>query len=445
MNAITPFDNWWSGPINIRSAAEAVRVGRVTPKQLVEASLATIERSEQDVAAWAHVDAERALRSAEEVTAKKRSGALAGIPVGVKDLIDVAGMPTTFGFSAYSGGPAPRDAGCVAALRREGAIILGKTVTTEFGLPTPSITRNPHGTSFTAGGSSSGSAAAVGAGMVPCTVGSQTGGSIILPAAFCGVVGYKPSFGWIGGNGVWALTTGVDAVGALGRSVPDVALLVGVMAGRSGLCALRPAQHPPRIGLCWTPHWQECDQSSQLLLKEAAETLRAHGAVVTDATLPESFRDLSHHFQLIAARDVARSLAHEWDYYGDVISDVARDFITKGQSVSAPAYDKSVEEAALARRALPEVFSSVDVLITPSVPGEAPQSLDTTGSSVFNRDWTLLHVPCVHLPVRRGLQGMPLGLQVVGPTGDDQRTLAAAEWISEQLASSTVPNNDGAT
>jgi Asp-tRNA(Asn)/Glu-tRNA(Gln) amidotransferase A subunit family amidase len=362
------------------------------------------------------------------------SGSLKGIPIGVKDIINTADMPTGYGSSLYETFRPPRDAACVALARHAGALILGKTVTTEFAYFQPGKTRNPHNPDPTPGGSSSGSAAAVASGMVPLAFGTQTAGSVIRPASFCGCVGYKPTFGLIDRTGVRPFADSLDTVGVFATTVQDAAFFASVIAGRPKLHIAAEVLRP-RIGLTRTYAWEAAEPATATALDEAAAWLRAAGLEVCEVALPERWRGLLEAQKTIMAFEAARSHAPEMLTVSDRLSVKLREFLDAGALIAPEDYDAAKALVAEARAGFNDVLDGLDVLLTPSAPGEAPEGLGATGDPVFNRIWTALGVPCISVPGLTGPTGMPVGVQVVGRWGDDRRALAASAAIGQVLLS----------
>jgi amidase len=321
----------------------------------------------------------------------------------------------------------------VALARQAGALILGKTVTTEFAYFQPGKTRNPHDAARTPGGSSSGSAAAVADGMALLALGTQTAGSVIRPASFCGCVGYKPTFGMIDRTGVRPFADSLDTVGVFARTVEDAALFVSVLAGRP---KLRFGNEPtrPRVGLCRSHEWDAAEPAAAAVLDEAAGRLRADGLEVREVVLPERWRGLFDAQKTIMAYEAARACAPEMLTAPDRLSAKLREILQTGAAITPEAYDIARALAAEARAGLTDVLNALDVLMTLSAPGEATQGLEATGDPVFNRVWTLLGTPCVSVPGLTGPSGMPVGIQVVGRLGDDQCTLSASATIARILS-----------
>lgn len=403
-----------------------------TCEALAAACLERIAARESAVHAWAHLDPERALAAARELDRVPRRGPLHGVPVGLKDIIDTAELPTEYGSPIYAGHRPRADAACVALLRRAGCLILGKTVTTEFANNHPSPTLNPHDPAHTPGGSSSGSAAAVADGMVPIALGTQTGGSVIRPAAFCGALAMKPSFGSINRQGTKFVAESLDTIGIFARRVADLALALEALSGRAAPDFASFAGKP-RIGLCRTPRWADADAATQANLEDAARRLARAGANVTDFELPAGSDVLFDRHHVIMGYESARALAWEHAAFPDKLSPTLKPRLEAGWRVSRAEYDEVREAARRCRRALADAIRAVDFLLTPSAPGEAPRSLASTGDPVFNRAWTLFGVPCVTLPFGKGAHGLPLGVQLVGPFDGDSALLGWAQWAAEAL------------
>jgi Asp-tRNA(Asn)/Glu-tRNA(Gln) amidotransferase A subunit family amidase len=424
------------GTLNILSAVEAVRqlaAKKISAEALLVDCLERIASREPVIGAWAHLDREGALSRARQLDRGPWQGMLHGLPIGVKDLIDTVDMPTAYGSAVYAGHRPAWDAPCVVLARAAGAIVLGKTVTTEFATFQPGKTANPHNPRHTPGGSSSGSAAAVADYMVPLAFGTQTAGSVIRPAAFCGAVGFKPTFGTISRVGVKPLSDHLDTVGVLARSVPDAALLVAAVTGRRELLIEHPLAAPPRIGLCRTHEWKEAQPAAMHALEQAGWRLAKAGARVRDVDLPPNFAGLVRAQTEIQLYEQAQSLAFEWLNHRQRLSPRLVETIEAGLAVAPGQYEAALVLARNARRVLSELFTGFDALLAPSATGEAPAGLGATGDPVFSRVWTLLRLPCVNIPCGTGPRGLPLGVQLVGPGGADRETLAAADWAERQL------------
>lgn len=422
---------------NELTAAEAARRiarGQLTSKTLVTACLDRITAHERDVQAWAYFDADLALQQAALADREPPRSPLHGVPVGIKDVIDTVDMPTEYNSPIYRGHRPQWDAACVALLRRAGCVILGKTETTEFANAHPARTRNPHNLAHTPGGSSSGSAAAVADHMVPLALGTQTGGSTIRPAAFCGTVGYKPSFNTINRAGLKFVAESLDTIGILARTAEDAALGMHVLSGRALPDFSRPPADVPRIGLCRTPSWHEADSDTGAAIERAASALEKSGARIADFELPSGSDRLFDEHGAIMGFESARALAWEYQNHRDQISKSLLTRLDEGWQVTRETYDALRGLARDCRRRLADRTRDFDFLLTPSAPGEAPGRLDTTGSSVFNRAWTLLGVPCVTVPCGTGSHGLPLGVQLVGRFDADTELLAWAQWVGQKFS-----------
>jgi Asp-tRNA(Asn)/Glu-tRNA(Gln) amidotransferase A subunit family amidase len=420
---------------SIPNALEATRRivdGSLTCEALTRACLERIAEREQDVQAWQHLDPDAALEAARHID-RFGVGSLKGLPVGVKDIIDTGDMPTGYGSSLYVGFRPPRDAACVALARHAGALMLGKTVTTEFAYFQPGRTRNPHDPGRTPGGSSSGSAAAVAAGMVPLALGTQMAGSVIRPASYCGCVGYKPTFGLIDRTGVRPFADSLDTVGVFARTVDDAAFFASVLTGRP---KLRLSDEPirPRIGLCRTHEWEAAGPATRDALDEAARRLHGTGIAVREVALPECWRGLFEAQKTVMAYEGARACAPEMLTAPDQLSATLRETLKAGAAIAPERYDAARALAADGRAGFSDVLGELDVLLAPSAPDEAPEGLGATGDPVFNRVWTLLGVPCITVPGLSGPSGLPVGVQVVGRPGDDRRALAAAAAVARALS-----------
>ncbi len=414
-------------------AARAMRAGRLTAEALVTACLERIAARDRELAAWVHLGADAALARARELDREPARGPLHGVPVGIKDIFDTADMPTEHGSPIYRGNRPRADAAAVALLRRSGCIILGKTATAEFANMHPPATRNPRNQAHTPGGSSSGSAAAVADGMVPLALGTQTAGSVIRPAAFCGVIGFKPSFGSINRAGVKPVSESLDTVGLFANNVEDAAVALGLLSDRR-IPDFEAAIAPPRIGFVRTGHWHDADAATRAALESAAVKLAAAGAKVSDASLPPAAEALFEEQVRIMNFEAARALAWEFDNHRAAISVTLRARLEDGWATSREQYDGARQVARDARRQFADLMREFDLLMTPSAQGEAPHGLASTGNSLFNRVWTLLGVPCLTLPWGTGANGLPLGIQLVSSAGQDATLLTGARWVERTLA-----------
>jgi len=423
-------------PLNELSAAEAARrieARELTAEALAAACLEHIAERDDAVRAWAFLHARQALAQARELDRMPRRSRLHGVPFGIKDIIDTEDLPTEYNSSIYRGHRPRADAACVALLRRAGCLILGKTVTTEFANNHPSPTRNPHDPAHTPGGSSSGSAAAVADRMVPLALGTQTGGSVIRPAAYCGAFALKPSFGSINRQGTKFVAESLDTIGIFSRTAEDLALALEVLSGRPAP-DFASFTGKPRIGLCRTPRWQDADAATQANLEQAARRLAKAGAAVSDFELPPGSDQLFDRHGIIMGYESVRALAWEYMTFPEQISKSLKPRLDEGWQVTRADYDAVRETARQCRRALADRMREVDFLLTPSAPSEAPRSHESTGDPVFNRAWTLLGVPCVTVPHGKGAHGLPLGIQLVGPFDGDTALLGWAHWTAAALS-----------
>jgi len=353
------------------------------------------------------------------------------MPFGIKDIIDTEDLPTEYGSPVYRGHRPRADAACVALLKAAGCLILGKTVTTEFAQNHPSQTRNPRNPAHTPGGSSSGSAAAVADCMVPLALGTQTGGSVIRPAAYNGAFAIKPSFGSINRQGTKFVAESLGTIGIFARSVEDLAFSLEILSGRK---AHSMDTSSLRIGLCRTPVWGRADAATHDNLEQAAMRVAQAGARVRDFELPAGSLRLFDDWKLVSGFESARALAWEWENHRGDISKTLAPRLEESWKVTREQYDGMRAHARQCRRALMEAMREVDFLLAPSATGEAPASLASTGDPVFNRAWTLLGVPCITIPYGKGSHGLPLGVQLVGAFDSDSALLAQADWVAKTLS-----------
>jgi Asp-tRNA(Asn)/Glu-tRNA(Gln) amidotransferase A subunit family amidase len=422
--------------LSVVAAAAEIAAGRLTAEALVESCLARIAEREPTVGAWEFLDRVQARTQARALDRGPRRGPLHGVPVGIKDIIDTQDMPTGCGSPIYRDRRCAWDAACVALLRAAGAVILGKTVTTEFAYFQPGKTANPHNSQHTPGGSSSGSAAAVADRMVPAALGTQTAGSIIRPAAFCGVVGYKPTFGSFSLAGIKPFSPSLDTLGVFARAVEDLPLLRRALLGAE---EQSPPPAPPRIGLCRTAHWSVAEPATHNAIEQAATQLAAAGAAVTETEGAADFGALTEAQKIIMAFEAARSYASELLFHKAAVSTKLRELAAAGLACPMADYGRAQALAEDARRKLDDRFREVDVMLAPSAIGEAPKGLGATGDPIFNRTWTLLHVPTITLPLFTGPSGLPAGIQLIGRRGDDARLIAAAAWVARNCGTFADP------
>ncbi|MGC2199683.1 MAG: amidase [Stellaceae bacterium] len=421
-----------NGPEKL-TASEALAqlsAGELTAEALTRACLERA-RAGNEIKAWAWLDPGQAIAQARAADRAGRKGGLGGVPVGIKDIIDTVDMPTEHGSPIYRGNRPFADAACVALIRAAGGVILGKTVTTEFANRHPGATVHPHNQEHTPGGSSSGSAAAVADFQVPLALGTQTGGSVIRPSAFCGVIGYKPSFGEFSRVGVKMQSHNLDTLGIICRSLDDVALLRGVLLAQAPHRVDRTSA-APRIGFCRTPAWEHADGDTQALLEHTATALSGAGAPLREITLTPV--DILDHHRRIFEFEAARNYAYEYEVHGEKLSDALRDgLLAPGRALPLAAYIEAIETAEAFRRHLDDIFAEVEVLLAPSAAGEAPKGLGSTGDPRFNAIWTLAWTPCLTLPAGNGRTGLPLGIQLIGGRFRDDALLDAAAWVEARL------------
>jgi Asp-tRNA(Asn)/Glu-tRNA(Gln) amidotransferase A subunit family amidase len=426
-------------------AAELIARRELRCEDLVRAYAERVHERQPSVLAFCSLGVDAALAQARALDANAgqgRSGSLQGLPLGVKDLFDTADLPTTYGSVLYAGHRPQADAAAVALCREAGGVVLGKTVSTEFAYFHPGPTRNPAGLGptpgaadrlFTPGGSSSGSAAAVADGQVPLALGTQTAGSIIRPAAFCGVVGFKPSAGRVPNAGVKSLSPSLDIVGGFARSVRDVALLGATLLSDPRLLPGDQPMAAPRIALCMTPQGHLADADTLAAVAQATRTLTSKVACWTEVHGEDEVPDLVDTQKGVMAFEMARALSHERRAHGSQLSAPLQALMAQGLALTAADHQHLLARAAAARQRVARLFERFDVLLAPSTLGEAPAGLDATGDPVFCRGWTLLGLPCVHLPFTKGRNGLPIGLQLVAAHAQDHRLLAYAQWVHERL------------
>jgi len=420
--------------LTARAAATHLADGRLTAEALARSCLDRIAAREPDVQAWQALDPDRAIAQARAADAAGRPGPLRGLPIGVKDLMATTDLPTTCGSPIYDGAVMPYDAACVALARLAGGIVMGKTVTTEFATYQPGKTRNPRDPSRTPGGSSSGSAAAVAVGMVPLAFGTQTAGSVIRPAAFCGVVGYKPTYGLIETAGVKSLAPALDTVGVFARTVSDAAFLVEAVTGVA-LPVAAPTEAPtapPTLKLCTSPAWSAAEPEMVRAWDALVEDL-ARWTQVEILTLPSLYGEAIAAQERIMAYQAFRALSHEWRAHRDALSPSLQALLADGRAMSRETYDADLAVMHRVRADFADVLPDGAVILTPSAPGAAPAWESGTGSPVFNRLWTLIGTPCVNVPGLSTVGGLPLGVQVIARPGHDRTALTAAAWLESRL------------
>jgi len=437
--------------LNLLSAAEAarsIREGESSAEDLVQDCLDRIAEIDDTVHAWTSFDAEYALEQARASDSHRRSGApigpLHGVPVGVKDIFDTKDFPTQYGSPLHKGRKTTKDASVVAQLRQAGAIVLGKTVSAEFAVLSPGPTTNPHDPARTPGGSSSGSAAAVAAGMVPLALGTQTNGSIIRPASYCGVVGYKPTFGLVSRHRVLQTSRNLDHVGVFARSIEDAALMAEVIIGydehdpdtslapRPDLVAKASEEPPmpPKLAYIKGPAWSQCEPATQEAFAELSEAL---GDRVEGVDLGPVYDEALEWHRIIMEADIAKNLASDYQQGADQFSLGLSAMIERGRKVHAVDYNLAVDRMAMFAKAFEGMFEDFDAIITPAATSEAPLGLESTGNPACATLWTFAGMPALSLPLMQGEAGLPLGVQLVAARGDDARLFRNASWLTNHL------------
>jgi len=438
--------NWLSAT----DAARAIQGGELSAAQLTEACLARVREVDDQVQAWAYLDPDHALAQARERDVARSegrpAGPLHGVPVGIKDIFDTGDMPTEDGTPLHAGRTPRDDATPVAMLRAAGAVILGKTVTTELATYTPGKTRNPHNPDHTPGGSSSGSAAAVAVGMVPVALGSQTNGSVIRPASFCGVYGFKPTHGLIPRGGVLTLSRTLDHVGVFARSLDDIALVAEQLVGQdprdqdTRLRARIPfvataAEEPPLtpvLAFMKGPAWDRAAEETKAAFAELVAVLEDR---VFEVDTPDSASRALEWHRTIMEAEMAANLDREWERGRDRLSESLRAQLARGREVKALDYQLARARIPLINEGFDDIFERCDAIVTPAAAGTAPKGIESTGDPAFCTLWTLCGMPALSLPLMQGQNGLPLGVQLVGRRGDDARLLRTARWLVGRIAS----------
>ena len=410
-------------PLSATALRDAIRNGETTAAELWDGCRDTIAAKDPEIRAFV------SLKDAPNDT--NASGPLSGLPVAVKDIYDTADLPTGYGSPIYQGNQPAWDAATVAFTRAAGGQVIGKTVTTEFAYFFPGPTRNPRDPRRTPGGSSSGSAAAVAAGMVPLAFATQTAGSTIRPASYCGIAGYKPSFGLLPTVGIKTFAWSLDTVGLYGAKVADTAFFASALTGRH--LEIGDEVPAPRIGLLRTHLWHEASDEMQAAIESAAGDAERAGATVGDVEMPEILARADEAHGVIFAHEGAHALAHERRLHRDRLSDVLNTLLDTGEGFTPEDHDRARATAKKARLQLLDVFRRYDVLLTPAAPGVAPMGIEATGTPQFNRLWTLMGNPAISVPGKENAEGLPLGVQIVGPAGADAETLAAAHWLERAM------------
>jgi amidase len=419
--------------LSFAQMALQIRTGLVTSEAIMLACIDRIEQREAEVGAFVCFDANAALASARLADQSEAKGPLHGVPFAIKDIIDTNIFPTGWGTTFYDGHQPSRNASCVEMFIRAGAIPFGKTVTTEFAYFKPGKTANPHNLNHTPGGSSSGSAAAVADNMLPFGFGSQTAASLIRPAAYCGIAGYKASHGSFDLQGVMSLSPSLDTLGFIAREIEDFELARSVLCGSTPAKLIDLEAAPLRISLFRGPHWQEGSLEMRDVCNRAVNGLKSAGAQTGELACPEVFKLLTAAQKTVMGYEVAHARIFEYSRYEDQLSLQFKQLVESGLAVSRSDYESACTTRDRAARILEMMFIDTDIILTPAAPGEAPLGLDATGDPLFSRGWNLLKVPCISIPYGKGPNGLPLSVQLVARLGADDDLLAAAKWVDRQL------------
>jgi len=417
--------------LSVLDLQRRIEDGTLTPAKVVDLCAEAIGAQEAEIGAFTVLDIKRARREAEAQAQAHGPALLRGLPVGVKDIFDTADFPTEYGSKIYVGYRPPTDSSAVSMLKRAGGVVLGKTVTTEFAHMQPAKTKNPRNLAHSPGGSSSGSAAAVAAGMVPIATGTQTGGSVIRPAAFCGIAGFKPSYRLLPTVGVKCFSWSLDTVGLFAAQVVDVAYAAAAMSGRD-LRVDRTPPEPPALLVARTRVWPEASPDMQRAIEDTARAAQAAGARVEDVDLPDVVEEAWRLQPIIMDYEAFRALAYEYDNHRNAIGPLLGLLLDKAATIPSEEYDAARRLTRRARHAVNELLEGKFIL-TPSAPGAAPLGFNTTGKAIFNRLWTSMGTPCVNVPGITDGAGLPLGVQIVGRFGRDRATLEAAAFVENVI------------
>lgn len=424
--------------LSASEAASRIREGKLKSEALVRSCLERIDARESQVKAWVHLDRDFALAQARECDRSASRGPIHGIPFAAKDIMDTADLPTEYGSPIYKGNRPAADAACVALSRAAGGVLLGKTVTTEFASRFPlGNTTNPHNPQHTPGGSSSGSAAAVADFMVPLAFGTQTVGSVIRPAAFCGCIGYKPSYGEVSTQGVKQNTASFDTVGLFARAVEDIALFRAAVTGFAAKPLAAVSVNDLKIGFCRSMFWDRAEEYTKTFLEEAASALAKAGAKVSDVDLGKPFEQFEAMGRRINDYEFSRALSWERSHHWNLLSEFQRDKLAGWLNISYEQYREAEALLARCRGHLADAMKDIDLLLTPSALGEAPAGLTSTGDTSFNILPTWTYTPCVTLPVFTGPSGLPIGIQLIGHRNHDHRLLEGAQAVYRLFSAST--------
>ena len=415
--------------LSARQIAQGVKDSEFSAQEVMQACLSRIDQRETRIGAFINYDPDKAMEAARVVDTSAEQGLLKGVPFVVKDIIDTADFPTEWGSTIYKGFAPQRNASCVELFKRAGAIMIGKTVTTEFAYFKPGKTANPVDQRYSPGGSSSGSAAAVADDMAPLGFGSQTAASLIRPAAYCGVLGYKPSHGAFSLDGVMGLSPSLDTLGLLSRYTEDLQLARRVLTGCNSNVQFDFNENKPRVALMRGPHWLDGSVEMRDVCERALSKLADHGAITGELMHPQVFNQLTQSQTTVMAFEVAKSRIFEYSQHRDKISPQFKELVESGLAISFTEYQNALELKAQAAFLLDSLFMDIDVILAPAAPGEAPKGLSATGDPLFSRAWNLLQVPCVSVPFSNGPNGLPLSVQIIGPYGSDEKLLEITRWV----------------
>lgn len=414
--------------------SDGMASGEFSAADVIDAVLQRIAAREPEIHAWEFLDADLVWRQVKELGKRQPEKLLYGIPVGIKDISDTIDMPTTYGSPIYRDHQPASDAAYVRRLREAGAILIGKTVTTEFAYFEPGPTANPLNPAHTPGGSSSGSAAAVADFMVPVAFGTQVAGSLARPAAYCGLLGYKASFGLHSPEGLKGFSHSLGTLGWMTRTADDVALVHAALTASPFSRMDTGSIDKPRIALCKTYEWPHARAETVDAIESAKQNWSVNGAMVTEVTLPGPFENLLEAQKVIMAYEAAQELGHELHHHAGPLSPTLLELLEFGRQCTCSDYISAQELAGDCRNSLASIMSDYDALLTPSAPGEAPHGLQATGDPVFTRIWTLLHVPTINIPGYVGPNGLPVGVQLVGKMFGDRELFRIAKWCHENIA-----------
>jgi amidase len=420
--------------LSAADVAKGIAARKFTVEAVVRDCLDRIAAREPVVHAWATIDPDYALMQARALDRMPSpKGPLHGVPIGVKDIIATEHLPTEMGSPLYKGHRSHGDAACVALARMAGAVILGKTVTAEFAGMFPGPTANPHNPAHTPGGSSQGSAASVADFHVPLAYGTQTGGSVLRPASYCGCIGFKPTFNLINRQGICFAAETLDTIGFLARTVDDVEFITAVLVNKPP--AYLKLDRPPRLGLCRTPLWDTAEEPTKHAVEDAAARLAKAGASIKEIVLPEEFDRLYYTArETINNYERSKSMAPDWQHHPDQISKVLGDRIRKGFAMNHADYVAALQLAERCRARIDDAYADVDAILSPCVNGEPPKGLHFAGEPAFQQFWTVLNGPTMSLPTHTGPNGLPVGIQLVAPRYRDDQLFACARWVMERLS-----------